>query len=67
VSTDAGDSSSKEWRGIHATRGMCLRLSGLELSFNDDGKIEGPPVELFVSINLFVYWFEIALEHLLGA
>jgi hypothetical protein len=40
--------SPDEWRGIHVTRGMRLRLSGMTLSLTG----EGTSVDVSVSIDL---------------
>jgi hypothetical protein len=59
--------SEDDWRGIHLTRGMNLQLSGLTFYFNDDGTVDTPDIQVRVSINLYVYWLEIAWRHLSDA
>ena len=56
-----------EWRGIHVTRSMRLRLSNLALTVGDDGTIHASDVEVDLSIDMYVYWLEVALEHLAAA
>jgi hypothetical protein len=46
---------------------MSLKLSGIKIVFRGDGTIEAPPVQPSVSLDMFVYWLEIALQHLLAA
>ena len=57
--------SPQDWRGIHMSRGMKLRLSGLGISIDRDGKVHSPPPDLLISIDLFAYWLEIAMTHLI--
>jgi len=56
-----------EWQGIHLTRSMRLRLSGLTFTLKDDGTIESSDVEVDLSIDMYVYWLEIAFERLAAA
>lgn len=57
----------QESRGIHISRGMRLRLSGLSISIDRDGNVHSPAPDLSMSIDLFAYWLEIAMAHLIGA
>ena len=58
---------SKEWRGIHISRGMRLRLSSLSISIDREGNVHSPEPEVSVSIDLFAYWLEIGMVHLIAA
>ena len=60
-------SAAEEWRGIHITRGMRLRIGELRLSLADDGSVDASSVEISVSIDLYVHWLEIAMGHLVRA
>lgn len=62
-----GSTDSQDWRGIHISRGMRLRLSGISISIGSDGNIQMPPPEISISIDLFAYWLEIAMSHLIEA
>lgn len=57
----------QEWRGIHITRGMRLRLSKISISIGGDGDLQQSPPKISVSIDLFVYWLEISMVHLVKA
>jgi len=46
---------------------MRLRLSALSISIDRDGNVQTPPPDLSVSIDLFAYWLEIAMAHLIEA
>lgn len=55
------------WRGIHISRGMRLRLSNISISIDRDGNVQSPPPDLSLSIDLYAYWLEIAMAHLIEA
>jgi len=59
--------STDEWRGIHVTRSMRLRISDLTFSLKDDGTVEASDIKVDLSIDMYVYWLEMALEHLEAA
>lgn len=63
MSDEANEKSA--WRGIHLSRGMRLRLSEISFTISQDGNVESSPVDVSVSIDLYVYWLEIALKHLI--
>lgn len=46
---------------------MRLRLSGIRISIDRNGNVQVPPPELSMSIDLFAYWLEIAMMHLVEA
>lgn len=58
--------TTQDFQGIHISRGMRLRLSNLNISI-DDGNIQLPSPDISVSIDLFVYWLEISIAHLIEA
>lgn len=62
-----GGADADEWRGIHVTRGMRLRLSNVSFVLGADGSVQGSPVEVSLSVDMYVYWLEIAFGHLLIA
>jgi hypothetical protein len=43
---------------------MRLRLSEFSISLDDNGGLQSSPVEVSVSIDMYLYWLEIALAHL---
>ncbi|MBI5675464.1 MAG: hypothetical protein HZC48_06540 [Nitrospirae bacterium] len=55
-----------QWRGIHLNR-MGLRISGISFSISRDGSFDSAPVEIGVSLDLYIHWLEIALQHLYEA
>jgi len=59
----------REWRGIHVTRGMRLQIPAhsIRISAGADGEPEMSMGALNVSIDLYVHWLEIALEHVSSA
>jgi hypothetical protein len=46
---------------------MRLRLGNISISISGDGDLQPSPVEVSVSIDLFAYWLEIAMAHLIRA
>ena len=53
-----------EWHGIHLVRGSRLRLSNLTFFLDEDGNIvDAAPVQVSLSLDLYVYWLRIAIDH----
>lgn len=46
------------------TNGTQFTISGLSLTFHDDGRIEAGPVSLSTFFDISPHWLDIALEHL---